>query len=150
MNNRFFLISSARSILILITLILLQPLAFAEQESTKLESGYLGSSKCRSCHEKFYRLWAPSHHGLAMQPYTEAFAQENLKPQLDEVIIGKTSYRAVINEGPGFVVESRPAICSVAQKVSSPISIQSLGSNSPKWRRLRLRDRKYSKRGKVC
>jgi len=70
------------------------------------ESGYLGSSQCRSCHERFYQLWAPSHHGLAMQPYTESFAEENLKPQLDEIVVGKVRYRAVIDEGPGFVVES--------------------------------------------
>ncbi|MCD6176181.1 MAG: tetratricopeptide repeat protein [Planctomycetes bacterium] len=70
------------------------------------ESGYLGSSQCRSCHERFYQLWGSSHHGLAMQPYTEAFAEKNLKPQLDEIIIGKARYRAVIDEGPGFVIES--------------------------------------------
>ena len=29
------------------------------------------------------------------------------KPQLEETVIGKTHYRAVIDEGPGFVVESK-------------------------------------------
>ncbi|MHC5094193.1 MAG: tetratricopeptide repeat protein [Planctomycetota bacterium] len=81
--------------------------ALAQPGGPKAEKGYLGSSKCRSCHEKFYQLWAPSHHGLAMQPYTEAFAEANLKPQLEEIVIGKTRYRAVIDEGPGFVVESK-------------------------------------------
>ncbi len=79
----------------------------AEQKKTPV-SGYLGSSQCRSCHEKFYQLWATSHHGLAMQPYTESFAKANLKPQLDEIVIGGIRYRAVIDEGPGFVVESMP------------------------------------------
>ncbi|MEN8127638.1 MAG: multiheme c-type cytochrome, partial [Planctomycetota bacterium] len=85
-----------------------------DSESLRAEQGdpnnsqgrYLGSSQCRSCHERFYQLWAPSHHGLAMQPYTESFAEKNLKPHLEEVAIGKTQYRAVIDEGPGFVVES--------------------------------------------
>ena len=76
------------------------------EQNTASKSGYLGSSQCRPCHEKFYQLWAPSHHGLAMQPYSESFAEANLKPQLDEIVIGKTRYRAVIDEGPGFVVES--------------------------------------------
>ncbi|MHC4291780.1 MAG: hypothetical protein ACYSTR_06155, partial [Planctomycetota bacterium] len=44
------------------------------EQNTALKSGYLGSSQCRPCHEKFYQLWAPSHHGLAMQPYSESFA----------------------------------------------------------------------------
>jgi tetratricopeptide (TPR) repeat protein len=37
-----------------------------------------GSASCRQCHERFYQLWAPSHHGLAMQPYTFEFAAANL------------------------------------------------------------------------
>ncbi|MHC5213486.1 MAG: hypothetical protein ACYSOO_02720, partial [Planctomycetota bacterium] len=86
---------------------LAHPSALAQQTNSKDDKGYLGSSQCRSCHEKFYQLWAPSHHGLAMQPYTEAFAEANLKPQLEEIVIGKTRYRAVIDEGPGFVVESK-------------------------------------------
>src|SRR5690349_22286822 len=36
----------------------------------RLAAGYAGSSSCRECHAHFYELWAPSHHGLAMQPYT--------------------------------------------------------------------------------
>lgn len=85
------------------------PLALSQQAAApKAAKGYLGSSQCRSCHEKFYQLWAPSHHGLAMQPYTELFAEANLKPQLEEIVIGKARYRAVIDEGPGFVVESMP------------------------------------------
>lgn len=79
--------------------------SLAEQKKPSV-SGYLGSSQCRSCHERFYQLWASSYHGLAMQPYTELFAKENLKPQLDEIVIGKIRYRAVIDEGPGFVIES--------------------------------------------
>ena len=79
--------------------------SLAEPED-RSDSGYLGSSQCRSCHEKFYQLWGSSHHGLAMQPYTESFAEKNLKPQLDEIVIGKIRYRAVIDEGPGFVIES--------------------------------------------
>ena len=84
------------------------PSALAQQDDSGVTKGYLGSSQCRSCHEKFYQLWAPSHHGLAMQPYTESFAEANLKPQLEEIVIGKARYRAVTDEGPGFVVESIP------------------------------------------
>jgi hypothetical protein len=34
---------------------------------------YAGSVQCIDCHEKFYQLWAPSHHGLAMQTITPGF-----------------------------------------------------------------------------
>ena len=46
------------------------PITVAAQSSSKYE-GYTGSTSCRECHEKFYRLWAPSHHGLAMQTESE-------------------------------------------------------------------------------
>lgn len=75
-------------------------------EEQKIASGYLGSSQCRWCHEKFYQLWAPSHHGLAMQPYTESFAEANLREQLEEIVIGNARYRAVTDKGAGFVIES--------------------------------------------
>lgn len=80
----------------------------AETQETQdsVRQQYLGSSECRSCHEKFYQLWATSYHGLAMQPYTESFAEANLKPQLEEIVIGQNRYRAVTDEGPGFVIES--------------------------------------------
>ena len=76
------------------------------KEDGKSNPGYLGSSECRSCHEKFYQLWATSHHGLAMQPYTESFANTNLKPQLERITIGKAQYQAVMDKGAGFVLES--------------------------------------------
>ncbi len=38
---------------------------------------YAGSVQCIDCHEKFYQLWAPSHHGLAMQTITTSFLQEH-------------------------------------------------------------------------
>jgi tetratricopeptide (TPR) repeat protein len=76
----------------------------AKQQRT-IASDYLGSSQCRSCHEKFYELWAPSHHGLAMHPYTQAFAKDNLTPQAEEIEIGNAGYRAVTDNGSGFVLE---------------------------------------------
>ena len=42
---------------------------------------YAGSENCIECHWKFYQLWAPFRHGLAMQPFTLGFALENLPPQ---------------------------------------------------------------------
>lgn len=34
---------------------------------------YVGSVSCRECHAGFYKLWSSSHHGLAMQPYADAY-----------------------------------------------------------------------------
>ena len=63
---------------------------------------YAGSKSCRECHEKFYQLWSTSKHGLAMQPYTAAFAKAKLTPQKSDVVIGKSRYRTDINAGVVF------------------------------------------------
>jgi hypothetical protein len=69
---------------------------------------FLGSASCRACHEQFYSLWAPSHHGLAMQPYSTEFAKASLTPQVGSIAIGKNSYRACIDANEGFVYELTP------------------------------------------
>ncbi len=70
---------------------------------------YTGSTSCRKCHEKFYQLWAPSHHGLAMQPYTLEFARKRLTDQTEDIVIGNFRYRADISGPQGWVVERGPA-----------------------------------------
>ena len=69
---------------------------------------FVGSASCRSCHEKFYQLWAASHHGLAMQPYTAEFARRELAPQAEPVAIGLRRYRADISGERGWIVEEGP------------------------------------------
>jgi len=69
---------------------------------------FAGSASCRQCHEPFYQLWAPSHHGLAMQPYTFAFAQANLKAPEGPVKIGKNEYLACLGREEGWVLERGP------------------------------------------
>ena len=69
---------------------------------------YAGSVSCRECHERFYELWAPSHHGLAMQPYTAEFAVASLTPQNEEIRVGKYGYRAFVLAEEGYVLERGP------------------------------------------
>jgi tetratricopeptide (TPR) repeat protein len=64
-----------------------------------------GSAACRSCHEKFYGLWAGSWHGLAMRPYSDGFAAANLTAETTDVVVGAASYRAEIGSGEGWVRE---------------------------------------------
>ena len=71
-------------------------------------SAFVGAKSCRDCHEDFYRLWSTSHHGLAMQPYSAAFAKANLTVQKSDITIGDRKYRAEIGEGMGWVRETGP------------------------------------------
>jgi tetratricopeptide (TPR) repeat protein len=80
----------------------------AAQSAGQPSAEFSGSASCRACHESFYSLWAGSHHGLAMQPYSAAFARANLTPQAEEVRIGNRRYRAGIDANEGFVQEWTP------------------------------------------
>jgi Tfp pilus assembly protein PilF len=80
----------------------------ADDKFSPKPKGFTGSQSCRECHEKFYQLWAPSHHGLAMQPYSAEFAQKELRPQEKPIVIGKVGYRAVLDSGKGYVLEQGP------------------------------------------
>jgi tetratricopeptide (TPR) repeat protein/cytochrome c556 len=73
-----------------------------------LYKGYAGSRSCIDCHEKFYKLWSSSLHGLSFQPYSAAFAKAKLTAQASEIAIGKYRYRADVSDGAGWVIEKGP------------------------------------------
>jgi tetratricopeptide (TPR) repeat protein len=109
----------ALKIFLLALVLILAVLVQAEQQNVpsltedeiygmNLYKGFAGSRSCIECHEKFYRLWSSSFHGLSMQPYTAVFAKAKLTPQQNEIIIGKYRYRADISGDAGWVVEKGP------------------------------------------
>jgi tetratricopeptide (TPR) repeat protein len=71
-------------------------------------AAYSGTQSCRECHEKFYKLWAPSHHGLAMQPFTAQLFQTRLKVQETTLGIGASGYRVEFDGKQGWIRESGP------------------------------------------
>ena len=76
--------------------------------SSPASEGLAGSSSCRECHQQFYELWSTSHHGLAMQPYTDKFSHQNLTPSQTPVRIGKNTYIPYIEVNEGWVLEQKP------------------------------------------
>jgi tetratricopeptide (TPR) repeat protein len=89
--------------------------------------GFVGSKTCRDCHEEFYKLWAVSHHGLAMQPFTPELARNNLTPQKDFVTIGPRKFRAEI----GGVRPSRPTPLPRGEGRESPTPSPNRGGDAP-------------------
>ena len=69
---------------------------------------FIGTSSCRECHENFYQLWAPSHHGLAMQPFSAELARTQLSAQESDIEIGDYRFRAEFETGRGVVRENGP------------------------------------------
>ena len=78
------------------------------RDGSPSSSGYSGTQSCRECHEKFYRLWAPSHHGLAMQPFTAELFQTGLAPQAKSLAVGDSDYRVEFDGKQGWIRESGP------------------------------------------
>ena len=71
----------------------------SERHSVSPSERYTGSVSCRECHEKFYKLWSPSRHAKAMQPFTAELAKSQLTPQAQDTVIGKYRYKADIVSG---------------------------------------------------
>jgi hypothetical protein len=84
-----------------------QPVATtdAEADQTAASRGHAGSESCRECHESFYQLWAPSHHGTAMQPFTAELGRSKLKPMDEALAAGSGKYRVAIDDDGGRLIE---------------------------------------------
>ena len=80
--------------------------AFYLSKRSTPHAGFVGSRECRECHESFYQKWATSFHGLAMQPFTPAFAQAQLLPMTNTIAVGARSYG--FDLAAGAVVETGP------------------------------------------
>ena len=72
--------------------------ASADGQQAPPGGSFVGSTGCRECHEGFYKLWATSHHGLAMQPFSPALAREKLRPQQTPITIGNSRYQMLLDQ----------------------------------------------------
>lgn len=68
-----------------------------KKEETKDQ--YAGSESCKECHERFYKLWEPSHHGKAMQPISAGFIAENLSHFPEWVKVEEVLFRVKSEDG---------------------------------------------------
>jgi tetratricopeptide (TPR) repeat protein len=69
---------------------------------------FAGSKSCGECHEQFNKLWSTYWHGMSMRPYSDEFADKQLREQQSDVVIGDRRYRAEIGAGQGWVREEGP------------------------------------------
>lgn len=69
------------------------------------ESEFSGSESCIQCHERFYDLWSPSHHGKAMQPINLKFIQEENLPESEDFSLEGKFYNIVIKDSSMTMIE---------------------------------------------
>jgi tetratricopeptide (TPR) repeat protein len=63
---------------------------------------YLGSSDCRSCHERFYELWSTSHHGKAMEAFSVSLSK-TLEPMKEPLQIGDEKFIVEFDDQGGIL-----------------------------------------------
>jgi Tfp pilus assembly protein PilF len=107
----------------LIVLLLLSALNASGLEFSE-QGEYIGSSKCLSCHERFYELWSTSHHGKAMQAFSAAFAR-TLEPMQEPLQIGESSFIVELNGAGGLLHHTG----SAGEKTTYPI-LHALGGKN--------------------
>jgi len=71
---------------------------------------YSGSTSCIECHERFYKLWEPSHHGKAMQPITANFIKTQVVLGQDGIVMEGSSYQAVKKDTSLFIQEQSAGV----------------------------------------
>lgn len=85
----------------------------SEGAAGETEGYYSGSESCIVCHERFYDLWADSHHGLAMQPVTPEFIGSGITLTGEEVQVGESLF-SVVAEGDSLIFTEKRADGSMA------------------------------------
>ncbi len=70
----------------------------------KREPEYSGSASCKECHERFYKLWEPSHHGKALQPWSAELSKA-IPPQPDPIEAEARIYMASITPERGWITD---------------------------------------------
>ncbi len=83
---------------------------------------YSGSESCKPCHEKFYQLWHDSHHGLAMQPVTGEFIENNIKSFSTEIKVGEDFF-SVVRRGDTLVFTETKS----TEKTAEYPAVQTMG-----------------------
>ncbi len=77
----------------------------AKKAQQNAENEYVGSGTCIECHEKFYNLWSPSHHGKAMQPLNAGFIKNEKLPDSEDFPIEGKTYKVTFTDSTMIMVE---------------------------------------------
>jgi len=94
-------------ILVLLTSCINKPTGKHQED---LSDDYSGSVSCRECHERFYTLWSTSHHGLAMQPITSDFIQNQVTFDQDAIFMENAYYKAIKKDTSLFIRELKDGV----------------------------------------
>ena len=105
MRSGKFIFSTIIGLLIISLLVIVSCLN--KKPGQTAESDFSGSESCIECHERFYKLWSTSNHGLAMQPITGDFIADKVTLGQDEIFMEEAYYTAVAEDSLLFIQERK-------------------------------------------
>ncbi|NQU54628.1 MAG: ammonia-forming cytochrome c nitrite reductase subunit c552 [Bacteroidetes bacterium] len=86
--------------------LLLSSVSCTQRKSAPVEEAvFSGSASCIECHENFYKLWSPSHHGKAMEPINLKYIQDENLPESEEFSLEGKIYRVAFEDSSMFMIE---------------------------------------------
>ena len=95
---------NSSTFLISLTVLALLLSGCGKKPASKPERMYSGSASCRECHERFYKLWEPSHHGKALQPWSADLAA-HIPEHTEAIEVEGKLYQAFITPERGWITE---------------------------------------------
>ena len=67
---------------------------------------FSGSESCIECHQRFYELWSPSHHGKAMEPMNSAYIKSKQLPNSEDFSLEGKKYRVEFSDSTMTMIET--------------------------------------------
>lgn len=91
---------------LLLLLLMLGGISCSQRNKVENSGDFSGSESCKECHEKFYQLWSPSHHGKAMEPMNAAYIQSKQLINSEDFSLEGKKYRVVFGDSTMTMIET--------------------------------------------
>jgi tetratricopeptide (TPR) repeat protein len=86
--------------------ILLSSVSCTQRKTVQVyENEFVGSESCRECHENFYKLWSPSHHGKAMEPINLQYIKGENLPESEVFSLEGKTYQINFQDSLMYMLE---------------------------------------------
>ncbi|HPF50176.1 MAG TPA: ammonia-forming cytochrome c nitrite reductase subunit c552 [Draconibacterium sp.] len=90
----------------LTVLLMLAGISCSQRDNVENTGEFSGSESCIQCHEKFYQLWSPSHHGKAMEPLNADYIQSKQLGNSGDFVLEGKKYRLVFGDSTMTMIET--------------------------------------------
>ena len=91
---------------LLFFLLILLTVSCTQRNGEQMTGEFSGSESCKECHQRFYELWSPSHHGKAMEPMDSAYINSKKLPDSEVFLLEGKSYHVEFGDSTMIMFEA--------------------------------------------